>query len=839
MSSHLGLSKGSKLMLVTLLAMATFLTLAAMAAADHPDDEDSNKGGTGLSEFTGDWMVGTGDDLTYANQTIMLDGNLSVTDGGILTLKNVTLVLHGEEDDPQEITVFDGTLTITDWDGDPMTEQDRSEVKANDPEAHYYFQVYEEATFTLINSKVSDCGKLFNLLGIQAGVYVATEDATIANTEIMFGYGGLFIDGVDLTVEDCLIHDNDWIGVYVDHRANPILDGCSIEDNLREGLMVKDQSDLTLLDCSVRGNLRGAVIDGAYLAAHDTAISGNDDIDIDLPYFSQVDLFNCTISTSGGQKAIRMENSSLTSTHGNFDVDKVDMTASVFRYMQFLSVKVTWGDSLSTPIEDVPVEVEDAEFNKFFFNTDANGMVEYIPMLVIDYDKTGLFLKTTSFDPFRVTVTHNLLDKETYAELRYDNAMVSFQYTDVLPPVAQAPLLDEVDVGINTILDGAACYDNVAIATWNWSFDEMGQEVYKEGEQVEYAFKEAKVYTITLRVIDTSDNTDPGSMVKFDVTARDRIPPTADAGADQEVEQYTVVTFDGSNSSDNVGIVEYTWSFTYEGAPRSLTGMKVTQKFDIPGVYLVVLTVSDAASLTATDETTVTVLDTTAPVTEVVYNPEMPINRKYSEIVQIIFNVRDAGGGTVELNYRINSTIWEKVTGALSLSFGGDLQYGDGMYEIEYFAQDTAGNTEDLQTIEQFLVDATPPTFTNMEPIVSPYTVTTETFTISGKTEPGAVLTINEVKVPLAVDGTFSHEVTLVEGDNAFFLHAVDPVDHSADLAIILTWTKYDPDDTNGDGGSLLLYGAIGAVVLIVMVLLVFFLVIKKRNGEGSGREEP
>lgn len=839
MSSHLGLSKGSRLMLVTLLAMATFLTLAALAAADHPDDEDANQGGTGLSEFTGEWTVGTGDDLTYANQTIMLDGNLSVTDGGILTLKNVTLVLHGGEDIAQEITVFDGTLTITDWDGDPMTEQDRSEVKANDPAANYYFQVYEEATFALINSKVRDCGRLFNLLGIQAGVYVATEDATIANTEIMDGYGGLFIDGVGIIVEDCLIHDNEWIGVYVDHRANPTLDGCRIEDNMRVGLMVKDQSDLTLLDCSIRGNLRGAVVDGAYLAAHDTAISENDDVDIDLPHFSQVDLFNCTISTSGGKEPIRMENSSLTSTHGNFDVDKVDMTASVFRYQQFLSVKVTWGDSLSTPIADVPVEVEDAEANKFFFNTDANGMVEFIPMLVMDYDKTDLILKTTSFNPFHVLVTHNLLDKDTYADLRYDNAMVSFQYPDVLPPVAQAPLLNEVDVGIDTTLDGAACYDNVAIATWNWSFDEMGQEVYLEGEQVEYAFKEAKVYSITLKVVDTSGNSDPGSMIKFDVTARDRIPPTADAGADQVVEQYTVVTFDGSNSSDNVGIVEYTWSFTYEVAPRSLTGMKVTWKFDIPGIYLVVLTVSDAAGLSATDETTVTVLDTTAPITEVVYNPVMPIDRKYSQIVRIIFNVRDAGGGTVDLNYCINGAIWEKVTGALSLSFGGDLQYGDGMYEMEYFAQDTAGNSENLQTIEQFLVDSTPPTFTNMEPPVSPYTVTTETFTISGRTEPGAILTINEAKVPLAVDGSFSHEVTLIEGDNAFYLHAVDPVDHTADLTIILTWTKYDPNNTNGDGGSLLLYGAIGAVVLIVIVMLVFFLVIQKRNGEGPGREEP
>ena len=835
MSSHLGTSKGSRLFLATLLAIATLTAVAALAAADNPDDQDANQGGTGLSEFTGEWAVGSGDDLVYANQTIMLDGNLTVSDGGKLVLRNVTLVLHGGQFDPQEVSVFDGSLTVTDWDGDPMTEHDRSVIKANDPEVNYYFAAFEEATLTLTNSYVRDCGRNYNEWGFVAAVYVATEDAIVSGTEIALGFGGLFIDGVDITVEGCLIHDNEWIGVYVDHDASPTFVDCEIVDNLREGMKVVDQSAVTLRGCSLRGNLRGAVVDGAYLTAHQTAISGNSEVDLDLPYFSQVELFNCTISTSGGNPPIRMENSSLTSTHGNFDIDKVEMTASLFRYQQFLSVKVTWGDGLLTPIGSVPVEVEDAEFNTFFYETDEGGMATYIPMVVMEYDRTTPILKTTNFNPFHVTVTHNLLDKDIYADLRYDNALVSFQYIDAIPPDAKAPILTEVDVGVPTLLDGSACYDNVAIATWNWSFDEFGMPIYLDGEKVNHTFNEAKTYTITLKVVDTSGNSDPGSMVKFDVVARDRIPPTADAGPPQFGEQGTSVTFDGSNSSDNVGIVEYTWSFTYDGAPRSLTGRTVIWQFDIPGFYLVVLTVEDAAGLTGTNETSVTVLDTTSPVTTVVYNPPMPADRKYDQIVQIIFNVEDVGGGQVDLNYRINGVIWEKVTGGLSLSFGGDLQYGDGTYEIEYYAQDTVGNTEDLQNIDEFLVDATAPTFTDMEPPVSPYTVTTETYTISGRTEPGALLTINEDTVPLAADGTFTYEAVLIKGDNAFYFHAVDPVGHTADLTIFLTRTEYEPGNGNGgDGSNLLLYGAMGAAVLVVIVLLFFFLVMKKKGGEGE-----
>ena len=838
MSSHLIESKGARLMLVALLAVATLAVLASMAAAEHPEDQDANMGGTGLSEFTGDWSVGTGDDLTYANQTISLDGNLSIADGGSLVLRNVTLVLHGGEFDPQEITVFDGTLTITDWDGDPMTEGDRSQVRAADIEANYYFQVYEDATFTLSNSLVRDCGRLFNLLGIQAGLYVASEDVTITDTEITMGYGGLFIDGVSVTVERLHILDNEWIGVYVDHTASPTLVGCTVEGNLREGMMVKDQSDVTLENCSVRGNLRGVVVDGAFLSAHGCAISSNDELDLNMPYFSQVELFNCTVTESSGTPVVRMENSSLTSTHGNFDIDEVDMTASLFRYQQFLTVKVTWGDSELPPIPEVAVEVEDAETNRFLFETGEDGMAAFLPMLVVEYDKTTPLLKTTSFNPFHVTVTHTLLDKDTYADLRYDNAVVSFQYTDAIPPTAQAPFLSEVDVGVNTTLDGSACYDNVAIGTWNWSFDELGEKVYLEGETVVHVFKEAKEYTITLKVTDTSGNSDAEGSVRFDVTARDRIPPVADAGLDKEVEQGTVVTLDGGNSTDNVGIVEYTWSFTYQGAPRSLTGMIVTWEFTVPNEYLVVLTVNDDAGLTSSDDVTILVTDTNPPVTTVSFTPEMPPDRKYDEIVRVILNVDDTGGGQVELNYRINGQVWERVIGSLSLSFGGDLQYGDGTYEVEYYAKDVAGNTEELRTITEFLVDATPPTFSDLDPPVTPYVTTEETYTIKGRTEPGATVTVNDATVTVGADGTFSHDVLLELGDNAYYLNAVDAVGHTADTTIIIKRERYEPGETDGDESNALLYGGIAAAVIIVVLLLVYFLVIQRKDREGGGPEE-
>ncbi len=833
MSSHPNHMKGRRTALVALLAMMAFVVMATLVAADHPTNEDANNGGSGLSEWTGEWNVGAGDDLEYANQTISLDGTLIINNGGRLVLRNVTLVFHGGELEPQEINVFNGELVITDLDDNPSTVADGSTVMADDPLVHYYFQVYEDATITVANSHIMDCGRLFDVLGIQAGLYINTIDAVIEGVEFSNNFGGIFIDGVAITVSDCYIHDNDWIGIYVVNNAAPLIEDCHIEDNFREGMVIKSQSDVELRDSWVRGNMRGILVDGAYLAAYDSSISSNNEVDLDLPYFSQVEMFNCTISVSPTQPSIRMENSSLTSTHGNFDISSLDMADSVFLYRQFLTVSVKWTDSLSTPIADVPVKVEDAEARVTNYLTDEDGMVSDVPMEVVFYEMSGLGLKTTNYNPFHVTVIYLLLEKDDYVDMRYSNGLAIFQYVDTVDPTAVAPIMGDADVGRPLVLDGSGSFDNVAIDDWNWSFDELGEPVYLSGEVVNHSFKEAREYTITLRVTDTTGNSGLKSITTFDVNVRDRTSPIADAGPDQTVSQGTVVTLDGTNSTDNVGIVSYTWSFTYGGAPRSLTGMIVSWKFDIPGKYAVVLRVEDAAGFTGADTMDVTVLDNIPPTTTVVFNPEMPPDRKYNQVVQIIFNVEDDGVGQVELNYRINGAVWETVIGGLALSFGGDLQYGDGVYEIEYYAVDSMDNEEDLQTIASFMVDATPPTFTNMDPPISPFPTTEETYTISGKTEPGATLIINEDIVALAADGGFSYPVELEVGDNAYYLHAVDAVGHTADLTIVIDREAVDNGGGGGgDSGSLAYFigGAVIAVVLLLLVLYIFVLRPRKEE---------
>jgi peptide/nickel transport system permease protein len=87
-------------------------------------------------------------------------------------------------------------------------------------------------------------------------------------------------------------------------------------------------------------------------------------------------------------------------------------------------------------------------------------------------------------------------------------------------------------------------------------------------------------------------------------------PPVADAGQDQTVEQYEYVTFDGSGSTDDVGIVNYTWTFVYGGNVWTLYG-EVNESFFCfvhMGSYNVTLNVTDEDGDFDTDVMVVTVI---------------------------------------------------------------------------------------------------------------------------------------------------------------------------------------------------------------------------------------
>ncbi len=113
-----------------------------------------------------------------------------------------------------------------------------------------------------------------------------------------------------------------------------------------------------------------------------------------------------------------------------------------------------------------------------------------------------------------------------------------------------------------------------------------------------------QTYYYSLSAVNPAGESDKSVEVNATPTSGgETIPPKADAGGDKTVDEDTVVTFDGSGSSDNVDIVNYTW--TIEGS--EYYGITVDYTFTQPGEYTVELNVTDEAGNTDTDTIIITV----------------------------------------------------------------------------------------------------------------------------------------------------------------------------------------------------------------------------------------
>ena len=112
-------------------------------------------------------------------------------------------------------------------------------------------------------------------------------------------------------------------------------------------------------------------------------------------------------------------------------------------------------------------------------------------------------------------------------------------------------------------------------------------------------------------ISDSSGNNIISDNVSFQVF--DNILPVVVAGESKVIDQHDTVTFDGTATTDNVGIFRYVWSFFYNGSLVVLYGVEPEFTFDIVGMYDVTLNVTDLTGNWAKDSLTVTVLDVTPP----------------------------------------------------------------------------------------------------------------------------------------------------------------------------------------------------------------------------------
>ena len=171
-------------------------------------------------------------------------------------------------------------------------------------------------------------------------------------------------------------------------------------------------------------------------------------------------------------------------------------------------------------------------------------------------------------------------------------------------PIARAGTNIAINQHESYRFDGSESFPGSGSANYTWNFSYDQGEIVLNGIMVDFTFDESGVYRVTLNVTDGAGNWDTDTLV---ITVIDIYHPVAMPGSDASVSPGERVLFDGSGSFDNEEILNYTWSFFYDGGMVTLRGRNASFTFNITGVYVVTLTVTDITGNPASANMTVTV----------------------------------------------------------------------------------------------------------------------------------------------------------------------------------------------------------------------------------------
>ena len=233
-----------------------------------------------------------------------------------------------------------------------------------------------------------------------------------------------------------------------------------------------------------------------------------------------------------------------------------------------------------------------------FWDTDTSGQTS----------SSGGIGKTTAQMKTRSTFTSAGWDFTDVWWIRENITYPLLFWQDYIQPKSNAGPDQSIDEDTVVRFDGGSSTDNLKIVNYTWSFNNRGRVVLY-GKRCEDLFNNPGIFKVALKV------TDPGENIDIDyltVTANDTTPPRANAGEDLFVNEDTMISLNGTGSSDNYRISKYLWTF-FDRSPVQLTGAKPTYTFNDPGVFDITLNVTDPAGHWDIDKFTVTVRDFTPP----------------------------------------------------------------------------------------------------------------------------------------------------------------------------------------------------------------------------------
>jgi PKD repeat protein len=254
---------------------------------------------------------------------------------------------------------------------------------------------------------------------------------------------------------------------------------------------------------------------------------------------------------------------------------------------------------------------DNVEVTNYTWRFEYNGSTEYMdgPTPEFTFDLAG---------EFNVT----MIASDALNNWASDQVIV--YVTDMESPIANAGADKTIKQHATAYFDGTGSSDNIGITTWTWTFTYDDRKITLDGPEPSYTFVTVGSYTVTFRVTDATDNWAEDTMV---ITVRDITPPVANAGDDITINQRTSVSFDGRKSTDNVAVVNWTWSFVYGGDTVILYGPEPRFRFNDVGEYEVKLKVYDDEGNWAEDSIIIKVNDITQPKANAGGNITVEVNK--------------------------------------------------------------------------------------------------------------------------------------------------------------------------------------------------------------------
>lgn len=218
---------------------------------------------------------------------------------------------------------------------------------------------------------------------------------------------------------------------------------------------------------------------------------------------------------------------------------------------------------------------------------------------------------------FEISFTFDNIGKYLVMLEVWDNEFNSGEQTisiDVIDsdlPIADAGPDIRLDQHQVAYLNASNCSGNVAITNYTWVFTYDGLDVFLYGKTAEFVFDESGNYPITLNISDAQGNWATDTL---NVTVRDITPPIANAGPDIIINQSETVFFLNliQNLTNDVWLWNLTWTFNYNGTEIIIFTWRSSVphfRFDIPGIYVVIMDFSDKAGNWANDTLNITVLE--------------------------------------------------------------------------------------------------------------------------------------------------------------------------------------------------------------------------------------